>query len=230
MFIRKGWDVYVSDAVERGRSGFASPDIWKSSPLFLTQADPWERFRIGPGPGSFDPDPAKRKLLPGSQFPIEAFDAFTKQIVPRWLSTDEAVLNGYLALVDKVCPCVLLTHSQGGFFGFRAAELRPDKIKAIVAVEPASAGPADKAANLKSIPILEIFGDYIAQDPRWVAYSKIDLAYLDAVKAAGGGADIVDLPKMGIAGNSHMMMMDRNNRQIADLISKWLVDKGLSEP
>ena len=28
MFIRKGWDVYVSDAVERGRSGFASPDIW----------------------------------------------------------------------------------------------------------------------------------------------------------------------------------------------------------
>ena len=31
MFIRKGWDVYNSDAVERGRSGFASPDIWPSS-------------------------------------------------------------------------------------------------------------------------------------------------------------------------------------------------------
>ena len=28
MFIRKGWDTYVSDAVERGRSGFASPDVW----------------------------------------------------------------------------------------------------------------------------------------------------------------------------------------------------------
>ena len=27
-FIRKGWDTYVSDAVERGRSGFASPDVW----------------------------------------------------------------------------------------------------------------------------------------------------------------------------------------------------------
>jgi len=25
-FIRKGWDAYVSDAIERGRSGFASPD------------------------------------------------------------------------------------------------------------------------------------------------------------------------------------------------------------
>ena len=28
MFVRKGWDVYVSDAVERGRAGFASPDVW----------------------------------------------------------------------------------------------------------------------------------------------------------------------------------------------------------
>jgi hypothetical protein len=27
IFVRKGWDTYVSDAVERGRSGFASPTI-----------------------------------------------------------------------------------------------------------------------------------------------------------------------------------------------------------
>ena len=26
-FVRKGWDTYVSDAVERGRSGFAPPDV-----------------------------------------------------------------------------------------------------------------------------------------------------------------------------------------------------------
>src|SRR3978361_673873 len=31
-FIRKGWDTYVSDAVERGRSGFAYPDVWPSAP------------------------------------------------------------------------------------------------------------------------------------------------------------------------------------------------------
>ena len=230
MFLRKGWDVYVTDAVERGRSGFASPDIWTSPPVFLTQTDPWERFRIGPGPGSFDPDPAKRKLLPGNQFPVEAFDAFTKQIVPRWLSTDDAVLKAYLELIDKVCPCVLLAHSQGGFFAFRAAEARPDKIKALVAVEPASAGPTDHAAELKSMPIVTVFGDYIDQDPRWVAYSKNVFAYLDAVRAAGGKPDVIELPKIGIKGNSHMMMMDRNNREIADVIGKWLVDKGLSDP
>ena len=86
MFIRKGWDVYISDAVERGRSGFASPDVWKGEPIFLTKANPFERFRIGQGPGSWNADPAKLKVIPGSQFPVEAYDNFMKQIVPRWLT------------------------------------------------------------------------------------------------------------------------------------------------
>src|ERR1044071_2199495 len=51
MFIRSGWDTYVSDAVERGRSGFASVDVWEiASPIFLNYQDPYERFRIGQGP------------------------------------------------------------------------------------------------------------------------------------------------------------------------------------
>ena len=50
-----------------------------------------------------------------------------------------------------------------------------------------------------------------------------------AFKAAGGSVDLVDLPDAGIKGNSHMMMMDKNNAEIADLIQKWLVRKGLVE-
>ena len=125
LFVRKGWDVYVSDAVERGRAGFARPDVWPSEPIFLTYADPFERFRIGDGEGSWNADPAKRKVLPGSQFPVEAYDNYMKQSVPRWLSTDKAIIAAYVALVDKVCPCVLLLHSQGGAFGFKVAEQRP---------------------------------------------------------------------------------------------------------
>ena len=229
MFVRKGWDVYNSDAVERGRSSFASAEIWSGEPIFLTQTDPYERFRIGQGAGSFDPDPAKRKLLPGNQFPVEAYESFTKQIVPRWLSTDAAVLAAYVELIDKVCPCVLLVHSQGGVFGYKAAELRPDKVKAIVGVEPASVGSANAPASLKHVPMLMLFGDYIEQDSRWVAYRKTDVAYADAVRAAGGVADVVSLPDLGIKGNSHMLMMDRNNAAIADLINDWLVKKGLAE-
>src|SRR6476659_501189 len=53
-----------------GLTGWAQyPDIVKGEPVFLTTANPFERFRIGEGAGSYDPDPAKRKLMPGSQFP-----------------------------------------------------------------------------------------------------------------------------------------------------------------
>src|SRR5256714_1042132 len=128
LFIRKGWDVYNSDAVERGRSGFASSDVWPSEPIFLNYADPFERFRIGDGEGSWSADPSKRKVLPGNQFPVEAYDNYMRQTVPRWLSTDQAVIDAYIALVDKICPCVLLLHSQGGAFGLKVAEARPDRI------------------------------------------------------------------------------------------------------
>ncbi|MBV9557490.1 MAG: esterase [Pseudolabrys sp.] len=229
MFIRKGWDVYNSDAVERGRSGFASPDIWKSEPNFLTKANPFERFRIGQGAGSWNADPAKMKVLPGNQFPVEAYDNFVKQIVPRWLDTDQAVIAAYTALVDKVCPCVILFHSQGGGFGFAVAQARPDKIKALVAVEPAVAGDIAKAGALKNIPTLIMYGDYIPQDSRWPKMRQLGLDYAEAVRAAGGKVDVVNLPETGITGNSHMLMMDKNNAVTADIIQKWLVDKGLSD-
>jgi pimeloyl-ACP methyl ester carboxylesterase len=227
MFVRKGWDTYVSDAVERGRSGFASPDVWSDSPIFLNYQDPYERFRIGQGAGSWNADPAKRKPMPGTQFPVEAYDNYMKQSVPRWLSTDKAIVDAYLALVDKVCPCVLLLHSQGGTFGFQVAEQRPDKIKAIVAVESASAGKVTNAPKLKDIPVMLMFGDYVDEHPRWAAYKKIDTEYGNAIKAAGGSVDLVNLPDIGIKGNSHMLMQEKNNAEIAEVIQKWFVAKGL---
>ncbi len=90
-----------------------------------------------------------------------------KQVVPRWLSTDDAVVAAYTELVDKICPCVILVHSQGGAFGFKVAQARPDKVKAIVAVESASAGNLDRAAALKATPVLMLFGDNVEKDQRW---------------------------------------------------------------
>jgi pimeloyl-ACP methyl ester carboxylesterase len=228
-FVRKGWDTYVSDAVERGRSGFAPPDVWKGEPIFLTYQDPFERFRIGDGSGSWNPDPAKQKVLPGSQFPVEAYANYMKQTVPRWLSTDAAIFDAYLAEIDKVCPCVMILHSQGGNFGFLAAEQRPDKIKAIVAVESATAGKIANAPKLKNIPVLMLFGDYVDQHPRWAGFKKTDTEYGDAIKAAGGTVDWINLPDIGIKGNGHMLMQDKNNAEVAEVIQKWMVGKGLVE-
>jgi len=132
--------------------------------------------------------------------------------------------------VDKVCPCVLLLHSQGGMFGLKVAEARPDKVKAIVAVESAGAGNRDKAGSLKDVPMLMLFGDYVASHERWAAFRKINLDYAAAVRAGGGTVDVIDLPDIGIKGNSHMIMMDKNSNEVAEVIQKWLVGRGLVEP
>ncbi|HEX2829759.1 MAG TPA: hypothetical protein VHP37_25660 [Burkholderiales bacterium] len=94
----------------------------------------------------------KRKVLPGSQFPTDAYNQFVKQAVPRWTTTDDAIIAAYTELVDKVCPCVVLVHSQSGLFGFRVAQARPDKVKALIAVGPAAAGEMSRAGVLKNTP------------------------------------------------------------------------------
>ena len=41
--------------------------------------------------------------------------------------------------------------------------------------------------------------------------------------------DVINLPEVGIKGNSHMLMQDKNNGAIADVIQTWLIGKGLTE-
>src|SRR5947207_629799 len=186
-FLCNGWAVYNSDAVERGRSGWAQyPDIFKDEPVFLTTANPFERFRIGDGAGSYDPDPAKRKLMPGSQFPNEGYENFVKQNVPRWTTTDDAIIAAYIAEIDRVGPSIILFHSQAGSFGFKVAQARPDKVKALIAIEPAGLGDPAKADALKNIPTLIVYGDYIEKDSRWPKIRTNGIAFADAIKAAGG--------------------------------------------
>ncbi|RYI80210.1 MAG: alpha/beta fold hydrolase, partial [Acetobacteraceae bacterium] len=225
-FLRRGWATYVSDAVERGRAGFAmSPEIFAGEPIFLTTADPWERFRIGAGPGSHH----SRTLLPGNQFPAEAYDNFMRQVVPRWTTNDAATLAAYQALLARVEPAVVLAHSQGGFFAFRAAQALPARVRALVLIEPSGTGETtpEALAALRGIPILAVYGDYIEQDARWPAIRQRGLDFYARVRAAGGSVDVVSLPERGIHGNGHMMMMDRNNRQVAQVVQDWLAAQGL---
>jgi hypothetical protein len=149
--------------------------------------------------------------------------------VPRWTTNDDATLAAYIAEIDRVCPCIILFHSQAGTFGFKAAQARPDKVKALIAVEPAGVGDPAKLDALKAIPSLVIYGDFIEQDSRWPKIRATGIAFAEGIKAAGGSADIVDLPKAGISGNSHMMMMDKNNTEVAALIQTWLEGKGLTK-
>ncbi len=44
------------------------------------------------------------------------------------------------------------------------------------------------------------------------------------MNVGGGRGTFLLLPEAGIAGNSHMMMMDKNNLQVAALIRRWIVE------
>jgi pimeloyl-ACP methyl ester carboxylesterase len=226
MFVRKGWDVYVSDGVERGRAGWAMPEVFAGEPVFLTLEYPWVTWRFGER-GSWDPDPAKRRPFPGSQFPFEAYDNLVRQIVPRWTTTTDAIMAAYVQLLDKVGPSVLLVHSQSGDFGYQAALKRPDKVKALVVIEGTLRGDAATAAALKHIPILVIYGDHIDKSASATAQRQNNLKMAELAKAAGGSIENVSLPEVAIKGNSHFMMMEKNNAEIADFIQKWLAAKGL---
>lgn len=221
-FLAAGYDAYVSDAVERGRASWARyPEIYPSAPFFRPKKEAWELFRIGP---TYEVG-GRREAFADTQFPIEAFDQFARQQVPRWASNDAATQAAYDALVQKVCPCIVIVHSQGSNFGFRAALNAPDKVRALVAIEPSGApDPASvDLTRLRAVPHLVVFGDHLQDSPPWQTFVQAPRRYAAALVAAGGTATWLDLPAEGIRGNSHMVMMDRNSDVVAQRVHDWLM-------
>ena len=228
-FLEAGHDVYVSDAVERGRASWARyPEVFKSEPLFRSKREGWELFRMGP-PGSYHRDPGCRATNPGQQFPIESYDRFAMQCVPRWLDNDAATQAAYATLLGKVGPGVLIVHSQGGNFGLHAAIAQPHLVRAVIALEPSGAPePADaRLAGLKHVPHLFLWGDYL-ESPIWRGnIMRAPARYHEALAAQGTDSTWLELPTIGITGNTHMLMMDRNSDQLARLVQNWMTERGL---
>src|SRR6266581_3691789 len=121
----------------------------------------------------------------------------------------DAIQAAYDQLVDRVCPCVLLVHSQSGAFGYAAALKRPDKVKALVIVEGTIRGDATTAATLKN---------NVDKSPMFSAQLANNRKMAELAKAAGGSIEIVSLPDLGIKGNSHFAMMEKNNAEVAEIV------------
>jgi hypothetical protein len=215
--------------MERGRASWARyPEIYKGPPTMVIKKIAWETFRIGPF-GSYQTDPAKRTALPGNLFPTASFDQFAKQMVPMWGSNGPNIQNAYDALVQKICPCVIVVHSQGGNFGFNMVRNAPDKVKALVALEPSGSPDPTKVdlTPVKNVPTLVVWGDFMEGYERWMEIRTNVAKYEKALRKAGAVVEHVDLPTTGIKGNSHMMMMDRNSDQVAGVVQKWFEKQGL---
>lgn len=51
--------------------------------------------------------------------------------------------------------------------------------------------------------------------------------FAETVNRHGGNATVVELPKLGIKGNTHFLMSDLNNGQLAGLLDQWLQEQKL---
>ena len=227
-FLRAGHDVIVTDAVERGRAGWSrSPEILAGEPVFRSMGEGWGLFRIGMQDG-WHIDPAQRRAFADSRFPVASWNRFMMQSVPRWVTTDRQIQAAYDALVQRIGPCVILVHSQGGNFGFHAALNAPDRVKAVIAVEPSGAPPATAdAASLRDVPHLVVWGDHLDATPIWQDIRCNVDRWQSRIRAAGGVADTLDMPAEGVRGNSHMIMMDTNSDDVARRIDAWMARHGL---
>lgn len=149
-FVEQGYVVYMVDQPMRGRSAWHPADgatrmftapVLESQFTATDRLGKWPQARLhsqwpGDGPG---------KGLRGD--PV--FDAFYATQVESLASNADTQLHNQragAALLDRIGPAVLLTHSQAGPFGWLIADARPQLVKGIVAIEP-SGPPFENSTN-----------------------------------------------------------------------------------
>jgi hypothetical protein len=168
------------------------------------------------------------------------------------ISGYETKVSAVSALFDKTGPGVLLTHSASGGPGWLTAirnnKVRgviayeptefvfpegevPTLLPAPslgLTLAPLVVSPAD-FTKLTRIPIQIVYGDHIPTSPPsergydlWYATAHNVQLFVNAVNSHGGRATILNLPDVGIRGNTHFAFSDLNNIQVADLLSEYL--------
>jgi pimeloyl-ACP methyl ester carboxylesterase len=226
------------------------------------------------------PQAARHTQWPGSGVAGDpVFDQFYAEQLPAVSSfpkQQELNRDAGAALLDRIGPAILLTHSQSGAFGWPIADARPNLVKAIAAVEPSGPpvhdavfkgapdwfadGPLTKPWGLTAVP-LSYDGIKSADELRFEQQEKADApdrmrcwrqqqparqlsnlrnipiaifsseasyhASYDHCTAqflaqAGVKNSFIRLADRGIRGNGHMMMLEKNNLEIARVIADWI--------
>jgi pimeloyl-ACP methyl ester carboxylesterase len=285
-FVRRGYAVYVVDQVARGRSAYWSQVYGPLPPSRLAFVE--QRF-VAPEQTPMWPQAHLHNQFPGDGVPGDPnFDQFYAAQFPSIASVpqqQELNRNALAALLDKIGPAILLTHSQSGAFGWPVADARPNLVKAILAVEPSGPPvhdienlgapdwfrdaertkisglgdipitydpplgadaklafvradvairsdlvrcwrqqePARRLVNLIRIPVLIVTSQASYHAP----YDDCTAAYLTQAGVSVGHIHLADI---GILGNGHMMMIEKNNQAIAAVMLDWLEQGAPTQP
>src|SRR5499427_2310245 len=273
-FVEQGYVVYMIDQPMRGRSAYHPGD---GKTRMFTAANEEFQFTAIETAGSW-PQAKKHTQWPGDgpnkgRKGDPAFDAFYATQVETVLDVEETQRRNRdagAALLDKIGPAIVLTHSQSGTYGWLIADARPSLVKAVVAIEPSGPpfeatiigtgkarawGPTDIAmtydplvkepseiaveqqaeadgpdlfrcwmqkgaprqlVNLKNTPVMIM----AAEASYHQAYDHCTSKYL---AQAGVKTEYIRLQDKGIHGNGHMVMIEKNNLDIAKVIDDWVV-------
>lgn len=276
-FLREGYAVYVVDQVARARSGYSSQygDFSSRNVEFV------QRRFVAPERFNQWPQARLHAQWPGSGLPGDsAFDQFLSSQVPSlsdFTRQQELTANATVALLDKIGPAILLTHSQSGAMGWPVADRRPNLVRAIIAVEPSgpplhdlvengppdwfSDGPVARSYGITSVPItyeppvsdpsqLQFTHQAVSDGPDlarcWLQaeparklprlagipilmvvseasyHASYDHCTDKYLTQAGVQHTYMRLADAGIHGNGHMMMLEKNNQDIARVLARWL--------
>lgn len=136
---------------------------------------------------------------------------------------------------DKVK--AIIAYEPGGTpFIFPETEMpkiREARFKALSA--SAMGVPMADFLKLTRIPIVLYYGDYIkigsknVGEDKWGTEYAMARQFVDAINRHGGDATLMHLPDIGIKGNSHFLMQEKNNVEIMKLALDWLHEKGLDK-
>ncbi len=109
IFLRKGYTIYTVDQPRRGRAGRTS--VPGFIPVNLEDETTFNCFRLGLWPNFYE-----NTAFPKSDY---ALDQFLRQVTPNTAVCDgDVVADGMAEVFAKVGDGILVTHSQGGGFGW----------------------------------------------------------------------------------------------------------------
>ncbi len=258
IFLRKNFSVYLVDQPRMGEAGLATKandgkNPWAGNPLYADKTL-FLLSRVGDQNGvfknsQFPDDPASIDAFQRSWNPYsgeldndlnaKALAQLTNKIGPSILVTHS--MGGTIGwrapfYTDNVK--AIVAYEPGGTpFIFPESEM-PKPIRTAFAPLAATAlgVPMDEFLKLTQIPIVLYYGDYIADKPtsavgpdKWRSEYQMAQQFVTAVNQHGGDATLVHLPDIGIKGNSHFLMAEKNNVQLAELMNQWLHSKGLDK-
>lgn len=251
IFLRKGYAVYLLDQPRMGEAGLAlkadaGQNPYAQNPLFADKTL-FELCRIGVFPNRFE-----TSQFPKGQAALEAFqrswttyagqldDGLNAQalgklfdrIGPAILFTHSmgGTIGWRTPMLTENVKAIVAFEPGGTPFIFPEGEV-PEALPTTYApvVATAKAVSLEAFQKLCRVPMLLIYGDNIAKNSseeigpdKW--RSEMDMAqkFVAAVNRHGGKAELIHLPEIGIRGNTHFLMSDLNNLEIAELTQKWL--------